>query len=188
MDASDDDLIRRYRDGDARAFDVLFDRHHAAVYHFAATMLGEGPAAEDVLQESFLAVARAAREYEPRGRMRAWLMRIVRNRCLNRIEQDRRRREVTGQVDAADAVAGDPAPDAGLAADEAAAIVRSAIDELPERQREAITLYAFERMTYREIASVLEMPINTVKTLIHRARASLAAALGPGQRESQREL
>ena len=70
-----------------------------------------------------------------------------------------------------------PGPPRRAEANEHAQIVRAAVAELPDRQREAIALYAFEQMTYREIAEVLDMPINTVKTLIHRARAALARAL-----------
>ena len=89
---SDDDLILMYREGDAEAFDALFDRYHTAVYNFARAMLGRAGGGEEVLQETFLAVARTARTYTPRGRFRAWLMRIVRNRCLNRLQSERLRR------------------------------------------------------------------------------------------------
>jgi RNA polymerase sigma-70 factor (ECF subfamily) len=61
--------------------------------------------------------------------------------------------------------------------DEQVAIIRAGIAELPDAQREAMALYAFGEMHYREIADVLDAPINTVKTLIHRARASLARSL-----------
>jgi len=88
---TDDDLVRMYREGDADAFDALFGRHHRSAYAFARAMLADTQAAEDVMQEAFLAVARTAREYEPRGRFRAWLMRIVRNMCLNRLAMEARR-------------------------------------------------------------------------------------------------
>ena len=184
----DDDLIRMYRDGDAEAFDTLFDRHYASVYNFARMMLGNSGGPEDVLQEVFLAVARSAKEYAPRGRFRPWLMRIVRNRCLNRLESLRVRRQTLGEgpLHAAEPPSAEPHPDQQAEADEQEAIVRAAIAELPERQREAIALYAFEQMKYREIAEILEMPTNTVKTLIHRARASLARTLDHPQREREK--
>lgn len=187
---TDDDLIRMYHEGDADAFGVLFDRHYASVYHFARTMLGDAGGAEDVLQETFLAVARAGRSYTPRGRFRAWLMRIVRNRCLNRIASQRARRAALAEtgLDVVCPAAADPSPPQRAEAREQADALRLAIATLPERQREAITLYAFDRMTYREVAEVLDMPINTVKTLIHRARANLARALAPAVKEPHREL
>ena len=187
---TDDDLILMYRQGDADAFDTLFDRHHGSVYNFARAMLGPGGGAEDVLQETFLSVARTAGRYAPRGRFRAWLMRIVRNRCLNRIDSRRRRRAVLAEsgLDVVEPACDEPTPPRRAEADERTAIVRAAVAELPDRQREAISLYAFEQMTYREIAEVLNMPINTVKTLIHRARANLARALEPLLEESKRGL
>lgn len=187
---TDDDLILMYREGDAEAFDTLFDRYATAVHNFARSILGPAGSAEEVLQETFLAVAQTARKYKPRGLFRPWLMRIVRNRCLNRLASRRRRRAMLagGDLEVIDPASPDPPPSRRAEADEQRAIIRAAVDDLPDRQREAIALYAFEQMTYREIAGILEMPINTVKTLIHRGRAALAQALEPLLEESKREL
>jgi len=176
---TDDDLVRMYAGGDAEAFDVLFDRHYASVFRFAQAILGDPAAAEDVLQEAFLAAARAAATYDGRGRFRPWLMRIVRNRCLNRVESGRVRRATRPNAGIApETVASSRSgPVERASARERRKAVEAAIAELPERQREAIGLYAFEQMSYREIAEVMQMPVNTVKTLIHRARANLARAL-----------
>jgi RNA polymerase sigma-70 factor (ECF subfamily) len=188
MAISDDDLIRMYRDGDADAFDALFDRHYTSVFNFACMMLGNGGGPEEVLQETFLAVARTARDYTPRGRFRPWLMRIVRNRCLNRIEANRAQRQAVlrrGTLGAA--TPGERPPPDTVVADDEAERVRAAIGALPDRQREAITLYAFEGMRCREIAQVLDAPENTVKTLIRRARAALARALADEEGDSSDE-
>jgi len=177
-DVSDDDLILMYRKGDADAFDALFDRYHAAVYRFARTMLGNAAAAEGVLQETFLAVARTARRYEPRGRFRTWLMRIVRNRCLNRLESERARRRMVQESGlVVEPASPGPSPAERAERNEEMRRVRVALAGLPERQREALALYAFEHLSYQEIAAVLGAPLNTVKTLIHRARAGIAAAV-----------
>jgi len=178
-DLSDEELIQMYREGDAVAFDVLFDRYRAPVYNFARTMLNGSDRAEDVMQETFLAVARAAKRYEARGFFRTWLMRIVRNLCLNCIGFERARRAVVAQsgLNIVEPTSPEPCPPDRAEQDEQMALVRAAIAELPERQREAIVLYAFEQMPYREIAHVLDVPLNTVKTLIHRARATLAHAI-----------
>ena len=173
---TDDELILLYRDGDAEAFDTLFDRHYPSVYNFARMMLRSREEAEDVLQDAFLAVARTARRYEPRGHFRTWLMRIARNLCLNRIQAARVRRRVAGQggIELIDPPSPDPGPDEHVATAERIENLRSQIADLPDGQREALVLYAFEDLSYRDISGILDVPIGTVKTLIHRARATLA--------------
>lgn len=171
--ATDDTLMALHCEGDADAFETLFARHHAAVYNFARYMLGAADGAEEVMQDTFVAVARAAGRYEPRGRFRPWLMRIARNLCLNRLQGGRR--FAVDSLDRHPAVQSTgPGPGERAEARERIALLRGAIGQLPERQREAIVLYAFEQMSYAEIAEALQAPINTVKTLIHRARAALA--------------
>ncbi len=176
---TDDELMCLYRDGDADAFDVLFDRHYAAVYNFARTVLDGGVGADDVLQDTFIAVARGAADYVPRGRFRPWLMRIARSRCLDCLRSAGRRLPPgTATPDGVHAVPSrQPSPLQSAEGAEAAREMRRMLAALPERQREALALYAFEGMTYREIASALGSPVNTVKTLIHRARATLAGRM-----------
>lgn len=177
-DPSDDDLLLRYREGDEEAFRMLFDRYRGLVYNFARLMLGDAHRAEDLLQETFLSVVRAADRYEPRGHFRTWLLRMARNRCLNWLESERIRR--VNLTDVSTALAPVTSPEIP----ETVGIVQHAIRRLPERQREAIVLYAFDSMSYQEIARVLDVPVNTVKTLIHRGRATLARALEAAEKES----
>jgi len=174
-DISDDELMLMYCEGDADAFDVLFDRHRAPVYNFARVMLNGAEGAEDVLQETFISVARASKTYQARGRFRAWMMRIARNFCLNRIEAVRARRRLMARS-SLDVVEPPHEPDTSerLVRSEEVKLLRHLVSELPERQREAIVLHTFEGMSYREMAEVLDVPVNTLKTLVHRARATLA--------------
>lgn len=182
---ADEELLRMYCDGDIDAFDTLFDRHHVPVYNFARFILGDALGAEEIMQDTFLAVARSARRYEARGRFRAWILGIARYRCLAALETARARRAVieSSGIEFVDAASGEPSPSERIVRDERAAAVRRAISQLPDRQREAIVLYAFEDMTYREIADALGTPINTVKTLIHRARSALAESVQESRRE-----
>ena len=181
-DLDDDDLMRLYHAGDVNAFDVLFDRHYRAVYHFAWSLLHDATEAMDVLQETFLVVAHKAVDYQPRGHLKSWLLRICRNRCLNIIEKNNLRNKIAKESGFEILVSMNAtlAPDAAVEYDEQVALVLARMETLPERQREAILLFAFENMKYRDIADVLEMPINTVKTLIYRARQTLADALKGG--------
>ena len=186
----DDDLILMYRNGDTEAFNTLFDRYYVSVYNFARMMLGSSGGAEDVLQEAFMTLAQAARTYTPVGKFRPWLMKVVRNLCLNKLRSERILRDVIAQRESnsVHVVSNNPSPCDEAEGDEQTAIIRAAIGHLPDRQREAITLYAFEEMSYREIAQVLEIPINTVKTLIYRARVSLAQSLDTDRKETKRDL
>ena len=176
---TDDELVKLFCSGNQEAFDVLFDRHHRSVYHYARTILRDAHEAEDVLQETFLAVARTASRYEPQGRFKAWIMRIARNKSFKILEARKTRwypgpdREVYVNLET---FLG-PGPRECASAKQQMSMVKRALHALPESQREAILLYAFDDMKYREIAEVMEMPVNTVKTLIYRARAALAQAV-----------
>ena len=178
-DISDDDLVRMYAEGDESAFDMLFGRYCAAVYNFACVMIHDSHKAEEILQETFLAVIRALPAYTPQGKFKNWLLRIARNRCLNRIEAERSARVVADDtvLDALSPASALPSPSDRAQAHEREARIRRAVAGLPDRQREAIALYAFEQMRYEDIARTLEVPVNTVKTLIHRGRATLAQEL-----------
>ena len=172
----DDELIRLYCEGDGDALEALFDRHYVSVFNFARVMLRDAEAAEEVLQDTFLAAARAAPQYRGAGRFKAWLLAIARNRCLTRLIAEKARTARLTRVDLAleDSPAPGDLPPQQLQASETAEAIRAAIGRLSDRQREAIALYAFEQMSCAQIAEVLDVPVNTVKTLIHRARASLA--------------
>ena len=159
-----------YEEGDMKAFDTLFDRFHVPVYNFAYSLFRDPDGCEEVLQEAFFTVARSAGSYTPRWRFRTWLMSIVHNRCLNHMEMQRvrKRHMIQPPTAPAESVA-DGAPTDKLELGEYLRTVRDAITSLSERQREAIVLYAYEQMSYRDIAEVLDMSLNTLKTLIHRA-------------------
>lgn len=175
---TDDQLMLEFRDGDDGAFDALFGRYYQSVYRFARAMLADGAAGEEVLQESFLAVARSAESYQARGTFRAWLMRIVRNRCLNHRQAMKARIFGQERVEANQVAAQRPGPLLVLEQQEELDGVRKAIAYLPPPQREALLLHVMEQMPYVEVAAVMDIPVNTVKTLIHRARANLIEATG----------
>ena len=176
---SDDELIRMYREGDLDAFDALFDRHYAAVYSFARTMLGDSLGPEEMLQEAFMTVARQATKYEPRGRFRPWLMRIVRNRCLNRLAAAKARREMLAGsgMTLIEPSSREPAPDESLRKDERAEAVRAAIAELPEQQRAALVLFSLEQLPQKQVAAIMGCSVEAVKWHVFQARKKLKAHL-----------
>jgi RNA polymerase sigma-70 factor (ECF subfamily) len=178
MSLPDDNLLLRFRDGDGDAFAALFARHHRLVFNYARMVLHDAGAAEDMLQETFIAAAGAAARYEPRGHLRAWLLGICRHRCLDWLARRRRRQRIaqeTGFV-VLDSAPGS-SPRHAMQRQERLELTLQALAELPESQREAVTLHALKELSYREIAEVMECPLNTVKTLIRRGRLRLARAL-----------
>jgi len=166
------------REGDHAGFDVLFDRYHGIVYRVAHALLGDSHRAKDVLQDCFLTVLRSVHTYQPRGTFQAWLLRVCRNRCLTMLDTERERNrilreshfELLGPKST-------PVPSETVRLTEDVSAAQQAIADLPPRQREALVLYAFEHLRYREIAAILGMPVNTIKTLIRRGRLAVAEAI-----------
>jgi len=188
---TDDDLMTRYQEGDAAAFEMLFARHHQAVFNQARWLLGQTEEAEDAMQEAFLRLARAADRYEGRGLLRAYLLRITRNLCLNRRNHLELRPFASSgstEVTPSEVMGPEPEPHERLEHRDRLRQLEGHLRELPLRQQEALLLRVQEQLSYREIALVLEVPLGTVKTLIHRARGALARALEDGSTEGANAL
>lgn len=168
-----------FRDGDAAAFDVLFRRWSGRLLRHLDRMLGDPASAEELVQETFLRVHRARERYVPEARFSTWLYRIATNLALNELRRPRHRAPHRSSDDDDGPVLGDEAP-AVDAVVEARALGRAAARELaqlPEKQRAALCLTAVEGLSYAEVAEVLEVTEKAVKSLVHRARSTLATRL-----------
>ena len=176
--ADDDALMVRVAAGCPDALAVLFARYQRLVFNYARLVLLDSHAAEDVLQDTFLAVA-AEVGYRPQGHFRAWLMAVCRHRCLAVLERSRTRSRLIEESGfrVFQQERAFPSPAEGYARRERLSEALLALERLPPDQREAIALYGLDFLTYAEIAELLQKPVNTVKTLIHRARLHLADAL-----------
>lgn len=161
---SDSELLHSVSGGDERALAVIYDRYRLILFGLILRILHDRQEAEDVLQEAFLQVWRRAADFdESRGRAFTWLVTIVRSRALDRL------RALGSRAKLADEVVAHSIPD--NAAQEAlrserGAIVRRALAELPEAQRQTLFLAYFEGLTQSEIAERLGDPVGTVKTRI----------------------
>lgn len=165
----DPNLLRRAARGDEIAFAALWRRHRDAVYAFAAWMLGDRAAAEDVAQETFLAMLeRPARFDAGLGSLRTFLLAIARNLCRKRLRKLGPEEDLDFEGAAAE---GDAL--AELIAAESGEALRTAIAQLPVVQREALFLFAFEELSLAEIAAIAEVDPNTVKQRLWRARQRL---------------
>ena len=169
----DSELMRRTGAGDAVAFRTLVERHGARSLAMAERTTGNRADAEEIVQDAFLRVWRAAPDWQPRAKFSTWLYRVVMNLCI-----DRRRRPPPAPLEmVAEAV--DPAPDGERTAArrQLAGRVRSALAELPDRQRAALVLCHYEGFTMAEAADVLDASEGAIESLLFRARSTLRTAL-----------
>lgn len=172
---ADAELLGQAASGDARASRELVTRHLGALVAFAWRLLGERAAAEDVAQETFLRLWRHAPRWEPRARLRAWLMRVAHNLCIDRLRA--RREDVLTEADEPQ----DPAPgaDALRQQRQVAASVTAALAMLPARQRAAIALVHFDELSAKEAAAIMEISVEALESLLSRARRRLHELLAP---------
>ena len=169
----DQALIAAALAGHGEAFGELVRRYQRAVYHLATRTLRDATEAEDATQEAFLRAYRALPSFRPGARFSTWIFTICYRLCCDRLAK-RKRFSGDELPDRADPAAG-PA-DLAERSDEARRL-QHAIDALPEKYRAVITLYHLQGKQYEEIATVLNLPLGTVKTHLFRAKEHLRKAL-----------
>lgn len=174
----DAELMLRVQRGDANAFGLLIQRHHARLMNLAWRYFGDRTAAEDAVQETFLKVWQARERWRPDAPFQAWLVRIATNVCLSVL----RRRQPSSLDDGPDEPRArvDPRavqPPEASAQGELHRRVREAVAALPDRQRMAIVLNKFEGLDYEQVAGHLGLTVPATKSLLHRARMALKEVL-----------
>jgi RNA polymerase sigma-70 factor (ECF subfamily) len=177
----DDDLLRRWRDGDERAFDDLFLRYYRQVYRVLQGVVGSSQEAEDLAQETFLVLYRSPPRLEGAA-LGAWLCRVAANRGYNALRRARRARQYMQQVTEVGAPAD---PQSEFLRREERERVRGALARLPERSAKLLLL-RYGGLAYAEIASVLEIAPGSVGTLLARAERAFVTAYD-AERTAERE-
>jgi RNA polymerase sigma-70 factor, ECF subfamily len=163
---ADEDLMELVYQGDARAFEVVFDRHVDAAYSLAYRLSGFRGMAEDVIQEAYLSIWRSGARYDrSRGSVRTWILRVVHNRAIDLIRRDvsHHGRDVHDDTLLAPVPSPDEPVEAEVERRDGAHRVRSALGGLPVEQRRVIELAYFGGFTHTQIAQMLELPNGTVK-------------------------
>jgi RNA polymerase sigma-70 factor (ECF subfamily) len=178
----DDLLLRRSSKGDEDAFLILYRRHQAPLYRFALRMTGSSWAAEEIVQDVFMMLIHEPRKFDPdKGALGAFLYGVTRNRIMKHMERAPRDLSLDAKGDSeppASKLASEqmtPAEWAELR--ERREQVRAAVLELPVEFREAIVLCQLEELSYEEAAALLECPVGTIRSRLHRGRALLLAKL-----------
>ena len=189
---SDVDLMLRVKH-DSEALTVLVERYQVRLLAYIRRVIHDAVEAEDLFQETFIRVMRAADRYEPRASFATWIFTIARNLCIDRIKkktglpttslesleaqspgvrrpgQRSRNPEPPGH---------EPDPADAVETAEQEALLRAAIDELPDSKREALVLRLQSGMPYHEIAEIQGAPVGTVKYRVHEAIRLVAERLG----------
>ena len=177
---TDQELLRAYADGsDRESLGVFLTRYQDSLMRFVGRLLGDRDAAQDVVQETFLEVARRPRRLLGVENCHNWLLRVARNLGVNRLRSEvRARRHAEAWRDrAAGAVAERPGVSEALEADERKAAVRTAIEGLAPRHRELLLLKVQEEKSYKEIAQITGLTVTNVGYLLHHAMKELTARL-----------
>jgi RNA polymerase sigma-70 factor (ECF subfamily) len=168
------ELVREERRDEAIA--LLLPAFRRKVFGLAYSFLRDRGAAEDVTQEVFIKVWRALPGFDGRASMSTWIYTIARNASVSALRARRPQCSLSDPevMEAVDAI--NPVPPADVIVDRAALL--RLVDQLPTKQRQVITLFYMEAHSHEDVATMLAMPLGTVKTLLHRARARLSAAAG----------
>jgi RNA polymerase sigma-70 factor (ECF subfamily) len=201
--ADDQSLVERAQAGDEEAFATLVRRYSPMLTRLARMYVPTDALAEDVVQETWVAVVRGLERFEGRSSFKTWLFRILVNRAKTRgVREHRsipfasiRSQGPDGGLEADEGPTVDPArftadgawtsapadwhddPEASLDSSEALRITREAIDELPERQKIVITLRDLEGLSSDEVRNVLDLTETNQRVLLHRARTKVRKAL-----------
>ena len=168
---TDDQLIHEVRRGSRQAFEALFERYRGPIWQFFRRRVPQAARAEELAQDTFVALLEGAHRYEARTAFRAYLFGIAYN-----VLSAERRKAVHRRSDPLDF---DPPSDPRDA--DAGVWVRQALAQLDEDDREILMLREYNELSYQEIATLRGLPLNTVRSRLFRARMALKAALVPGQ-------
>lgn len=172
---SDELLIGRIASGERLAMQVLFARHHVRVYRFVLRLVRDESVAEDLISEVFLDVWRQAGRFEGRSAVSTWLLAIARFKALSALRRrpDEELDEETAQAieDSSDT------PEAALEKKDKSAAIRKCLEKLSAEHREIIDLVYYHEKSVEEVAEIVGIPENTVKTRMFYARKRLAEIL-----------
>jgi RNA polymerase sigma-70 factor (ECF subfamily) len=182
----DEELVTRLQRGDEAAFTALVRAHHASLVRLATAIVGSRALADEVVQDTWLAVVKGVGAFEGRSSLRTWLFRILVNRARTTAGRERRS-DTLGDVDsdrfdASGVWSAPPVPwadqiDDRLVAEQVAPLARTAIDTLPDGQRQVLLLRDVEGLPAAEVADILGVTDGNQRVLLHRARAKVRAEL-----------
>ena len=172
---TDANLIRRYLAGQDRAFDKLFKRYERPLFSFILRFVRDREGAEDLFQQTWMKVIKALPQYEERGSFSSWLFGIANNCCV-----DHARKKARSKVDDLTSSEGldrlpnlHPNPEDTVIKKEQKAWLEQAVEQLPQEQKQVVLMRLFGQLPFKEIARVVNCPLNTVLGRMHYALKNL---------------
>jgi len=193
---SDERLLSDFLAGDRSAFASLTERYAEDLFRFVARFVRSSSVAEDLVQETFIQVFQSAAGFDRSRRLRPWLFTIAANKARDHLRERGRKKEVglsAGplasdgiEVSYLDFLSDEsPSPLDAAANEEIASSVRGIVSQLPDHLREVLVLGYYQRLPYKEIAEILDVPLGTVKSRLHAAVSSFAEAYRQAEREGR---
>jgi len=177
-------LAKLSRGGDRRAFAELVELYKDKIYHLGYRMLNQKQEAEDIVQETFLRVYMNLERYDENQKFSTWIYRIATNLCIDRLRKRKPSYSIDAEVTDGETTdwhallaSKDAGPDEELILSETQTNIREAIQTLPEKYKAVVVLRYLHDMSLQEIADVLNMPVTTIKTRVHRGREFLRKKL-----------
>ena len=182
MDAGDNELIKYIKEGDLKAFERVFKDYYALMCSVAMDYVNDSAVCQTLTEDVLLNLWEKKREVVITS-LRAYLLRAVRNKCIDHLRTHRQVSGFLGYYDSLDGMFGGAMADEKdlfeqLISDELAELLDRAIDEMPEERRRVFILVRMENKTYQEAADMLHISVNTVKYHLKRAHAELQDKLG----------
>jgi len=186
----DVECMLELKEGNRQALEILMRKYYPRILNFIYRFMDNRQLAEDLAQEVFMKVYKSAHHYRPRSQFQTWLYTIAKNTCLNELRRNRRQmvsidEPVASGTQGLKQKISDPRanPAGELLQKEKKALIRAAIDDLPDNQRMAVILRRYENFSYAEIAATLNVTDKAVKSLLSRAKLNLknnlAGAIDP---------
>lgn len=172
----DEELLAQVLDGDTDAFRELVVRHQPLIYTLCLKMLGDREEAQDAAQEAFLQAYRSLPDYQGEARFRSWLYKIAANKCIDIRRKKARRAAIAPMTPLQEDLptrSDDPTPEERLLASERIRELQALVDSLPEKYRDVVILYHYNRLSYREISEILGIEAKSVETRMSRAKKML---------------
>jgi RNA polymerase sigma-70 factor, ECF subfamily len=173
---TDEELIILTARGDSKAFESLLAKYQSKVFGLCKRLMKSEMLAEEMTQETWIRVVRAAPQFKPEGSVKSWILTIAKNQCLNLIEK---RGWEEAMPEGFEEQIADPAEnlEAILSNQVQKKQILHALDQLPDRQRAAIVLWMQDDKSYEELARDLKTHVGAFKVLLHRAKENLARTL-----------